>query len=346
MSTKDSDVVLTQKYTTRKKLFDTSIFSEQYALQRSSIVKVLNGIGSEITESAKTIIAPYWDTNPASGVVNTSNDDINTDGAVNALSQSKLSFPVLRQNSAYGIMDVTAEKVGAELSQAVEANTSNLMYKREMAMFNALAGVTGADTSRVRNISQTSGASTLTYSEINKTKAILGHMRNQLKYVIGNSEAVTYFNEKLATDARDVNKTTDGNRFAGMEVIDSPHVSQYKIEAGDPLIGTGDIAEGDVIATIYMVGDGLIGVGNGTPVTPIAYQRKEEAGNGGGYGIMWDRETYAMTVAGFSWVPATGASDISDFADPANWTYHLEDKKVCPLVALTFRIPAADVTTL
>lgn len=347
MTTRLSNVQIEQMYASERVLLNGTN-SDDYAVLNSPAVKILSGVSKEITSTAKVVTTNFWHNLARSGTVNTSSDDPAQKGAVNSVSQRQLTMAVYRPNSGASVMDMVDEiKAGEALAEAARFNREILLANREDAVINALIGATSADPSRVRNISQTTGASTFNFNELNKAKGILGHKRGTLRTLLVNAEGMSAIRQKLAEDKRDVNENADGSiSFGGMRVIESPYLPETKIEAGNPLIGQGDIAEGDVIATAYLVGDGVVGIGNGTPANPYEYERDAASGNGGGQGTMWDRETYALTVAGFSWATTDGVTSAADYADPANWTYKLDDKKMCPLVGFVFRIPSADVVTV
>ena len=347
MTTRLSNVQIEQMYASERVLLNGTN-SDDYAVLNSPAVKILSGVSKEITGTVDVVKTNFWHNLARSGTVNTSSDDPTQKGEVNSVSQRQLSMAVYRPNSGTGVTDLVDEvKAGDALAEAARYNREILLAHREDAVINSLIGATSADPSRVRNISQTTGASTFSFNELNKAKGILGHKRGTLRTLLVNAEGMSAIRQKLAEDKRDVNENADGSiSFGGMRVIESPYLPETKIEEGNPLIGTGDIAEGDVIATAYLVGDGVVGIGNGTPVNPYEYERDAAAGNGSGNGTIWERETYALTVAGFSWATADGVKGVDDYAAPANWTYKLDDKKMCPLVGFVFRVPAADVVTV
>nr|WP_238938701.1 hypothetical protein [Pseudomonas typographi] len=83
-------------------------------------------------------------------------------------------------------------------------------------------------------------------------------------------------------------------------------------------------------------GQGAFGYGVGTPHTPEELQRKPDGGNGGGAEVLWERKTYILQPAGFSW---TGSNTLNQsptatqYAAAANWT-RVFDRKQVPFAAV------------
>lgn len=111
------------------------------------------------------------------------------------------------------------------------------------------------------------------------------------------------------------------------------------------LSGSGDTA---VYLTVLM-GRGAFGfgeeqgsafaMGEGVPRVPVAIEREERAGNGGGEETIWERKTVILHPQGFSWVEPTlteFSPTLADLRVAANWD-RVVDRKNAPFAFLASR---------
>lgn len=116
--------------------------------------------------------------------------------------------------------------------------------------------------------------------------------------------------------------------FLGLRVI---------VDDGLPFTPAGGTGGGDDAPkfTSILFGAGAFGYGNGTPKVPVAVQREEDQGNGGGVETLWTRRTWLMHPFGFKVdaSPADVSFDLAELADAATWDRVVERKNV-PLAAL------------
>lgn len=85
-----------------------------------------------------------------------------------------------------------------------------------------------------------------------------------------------------------------------------------------------------------MFGAGFIGMGVGTPKTPVSVQRVEAAGNGEGQETMWERKTWLLHPMGHNWVEGTlveKSPTDADLALEAHWD-RIYDRKLVPVAFL------------
>ena len=91
---------------------------------------------------------------------------------------------------------------------------------------------------------------------------------------------------------------------------------------------------GQYLSLIF--GAGAFGYGEGTPKVPVELERKPSGGNGGGAEILWERKTYLLQPAGFSWKGNTNPNTsptITQYANAANWE-RVFDRKQIPFAAV------------
>ena len=110
----------------------------------------------------------------------------------------------------------------------------------------------------------------------------------------------------------------------------------YRVVVDDSMTVVGEGAERKFISIIF--GNGAIGYGEGSPTTPLAYQREEERGNGGGVETLWSRKTWLLHPLGYSFTSAVitgnGSETIArsaswqDLANATNWNRVVERKHV------------------
>jgi len=93
-------------------------------------------------------------------------------------------------------------------------------------------------------------------------------------------------------------------------------------------------ASGQYLSVFF--GQGAFGYGEGTPHVPVELQRKPDGGNGGGAEVLWERKTFILQPAGFSWVGSNNLNlspTAAQYANAANWE-RVFDRKQVPFAAV------------
>lgn len=110
----------------------------------------------------------------------------------------------------------------------------------------------------------------------------------------------------------------------------------YRVVVDDSMtvVGTGN--DRKFISIIF--GNGAIGYGEGSPTNPLAFEREESRGNGGGVETLWTRKTWLLHPLGYSFTSAVitgnGSETIArsaswqDLANATNWNRVVERKHV------------------
>lgn len=110
----------------------------------------------------------------------------------------------------------------------------------------------------------------------------------------------------------------------------------YRVVVDDSMTVVGAGADRKFISIIF--GNGAIGYGEGNPTNPLAYEREESRGNGGGVETLWSRKTWLLHPLGYSFTSAviTGngsetvprSASWQDLANATNWNRVVERKHV------------------
>lgn len=102
-----------------------------------------------------------------------------------------------------------------------------------------------------------------------------------------------------------------------------------------PAVGAG---AGDAAAryTSILFGSGAFGYGEGSPLVPVAVQREEDQGNGGGVETLWTRKTWIAHPFGFqnTGTPAAVSFSLAELALATTWSRVVARKNV-PMAFLT-----------
>jgi hypothetical protein len=83
-------------------------------------------------------------------------------------------------------------------------------------------------------------------------------------------------------------------------------------------------------------GQGAFGYGEGTPAVPVELERKPGGGKGGGAEVLWERKTFILQPAGFSWKGSNNQNlspTATQYAAAANWE-RVFDRKQVPFAAV------------
>ncbi|RFX98546.1 hypothetical protein, partial [Salmonella enterica] len=121
----------------------------------------------------------------------------------------------------------------------------------------------------------------------------------------------------------------------------------YRVIVDDSMTVVGQGAQRKFISIIF--GRGAIGYGEGSPETPLAYEREESRGNGGGVETLWTRKTWLLHPFGYSFTSAVitgnGTETIArsaswqDLANATNWN-RVVDRKHVPIAFLVTGVGA------
>ena len=282
---------------------------------------------------------PVWKSIDASIEPNYSNDvyeDIATPRAINT---SDMMVRVAYLNEGFGQADLTVELTSQNPLQSVANRLDNYWQRQAqrrllattLGIYNANAAATDAyhtQNDMIIDVSTTSGFDTGAFIDATQTMgdALMGPGGDVLGVIAMHSFVYGQARKQQLIDYnRDADNNTMFATFQGYRVV---------VDDSMTVIGTG--AARKFISVIF--GQGAIGYGEGTPTTPLAYEREESRGNGGGVEVLWTRKTWLLHPFGYSFTSAviTGngtetvarSASWQDLTNATNWRRVFERKHV------------------
>ncbi len=294
---------------------------EKTAVYDSGIVTrspVLDGIANG---SQGTAEVSYWQDLDADEAPNISNDDPDDLGEVGKASQASMTARVLYLNKGYGVADLTAELANTEPMQHIR-NRFGTYWTRQWQRY-LLGSARGIIASNIANdagdMVVDAGAS-ISAQAFQDAAFTAGDAADQFG-AIGVHSVV--MNQMVKQDLIEYLRDSEGR------VILATYL-------GKPVFMDDSLtyAPGQFLSVFF--GSGAFGYGEGTPTTPVELERKPSGGNGGGAEVLWERKTYILQPAGFSWKGsnAQNASPTAvQYASAANWE-RVFDRKQVPFAAV------------
>ncbi|WP_241647287.1 hypothetical protein [Rosenbergiella metrosideri] len=282
---------------------------------------------------------PFWKPIDASIEPNYSNDIYADVAEPRAIETGEMDVRVAYLNEGFGQADLTVELTSQNPLQSVAARLDNF-WQRQMQR-RLLATCAGIKAENVANggsdmiVSTTGGFNATGFIDATQTLGdALGTGTLSViavhSYVYGQMRK-----EGLIDFIRDNDNNLLFATYQGARIVvdDSMTVS-----------GTG----ADRVFTSIIFGSGAVGYGNGSPRVPVATERQESRGNGGGVEVLWSRKTVLLHPLGYSFTSNTitgnGDADTgkrsaswSDLALAANWTRVL-DRKQIPIAFLETKV--------
>lgn len=294
----------------------------------------------------KQVTLPFWKDLDSSIEPNMSNDDPDDKAVPNKVGTGTMTARKAFMNQGYSSMDLIGELSGSEPLQHIRNRFGTYWARQyQRRLIASLKGLLADNIANnagdmVVNISAEAGDA----ARFNSTAVVMaaGTMGDALD---ANGFAAIACHSAIRTKMvldQDIIFIPDaqGNltiaTYKGMRVI----VDDALVYSGTPntagavymtvLIGTGFWGFGSEIGSCFAAGEGV-------PMTPVAVERDERAGNGGGMETIWERKTTILHPFGWSWTDPTGADELtefspvlSDLAKAAPWT-RVVDRKQAPI---------------
>lgn len=294
---------------------------EKTAVYESGIVTrspVLDAIASG---SQGTAEISYWQDLNADEAPNISNDDPSDLGEVGKATQTSMRARVLYLNKGYGVADLTAELANSEPQQHIR-NRFGTYWQRQWQRY-VLGAARGVIASNIANdtgdMIVDSGAA-ITANAFQDAAFTAGDAADQFS-AIGVHSVV--MNQMVKQDLIEYLRDSDG------KIILATYL-------GKPVFMDDSLTYGASQYLSVFFGQGAFGYGEGLPKVPVEVDRNPAGGNGGGAEVLWERKTYILQPAGFSW-KGSEAQNLSptaaQYATAANWE-RVFDRKQVPFAAV------------
>lgn len=297
----------------------------------------------------KTGTLPFWKDLDSNIEPNMSNDDPDDKAVPNKVGTGTMTYRKAFMNQGYSSMDLIGELSGSEPLQHIRNRFGTYWARQyQRRLIASLKGLLADNIANnagdmVVNISTETGDA----ARFNATSVVMaaGTMGDALD---ANGFAAIAMHSAIRTKAvldQDIIFIPDAQgkltiaTYKGMRVV----VDDALIYSGTAntanavymtvLIGTGFWGFGSEIGSCFAAGEGV-------PMTPVAVERDERAGNGGGMETIWERKTTILHPYGWSWTDPTGADALTEFspvltdlAKAAPWT-RVVDRKQAPIAFL------------
>lgn len=295
-----------------------------------------NQIISEIAAGPTAEVSmPYFGRIDAGVEPNYSNDVYEDIAIPRAVNTDYLKARIAFLNEAWSSMDLVQEITGKDPLQRVAALLDR--YWREEAELRLLATLKGLYADSIAgandmNVNVTGTGSV--YDGVLDGLATLGDAFGAVSgYVV---DSRTYFRAvKEGIADKDISRT---NSISNGSIYGLPALINDKAMR----TGTGE-------SVITLMGTGAIAYGMANPRVPLAYEREEARGNGGGTEALWTRRNMIVHPMGYDFTSAsiTGngtettarSAGWTDLANAANWTRKASRKQV-PIAFVTVANPA------
>jgi len=308
---------------------------EKTAFFQSGVV-TRNGLLDAIaSQPGKLAELPFWKDLDATSAPNLSNDDPTSLAAADKIVQGEQATYKAFLNKGWSASDLASElalgpKALDRIRQRVDVYWARQWQRRLIQTANGVLArnVASESSDMVYNaaLNTATTASVFTRSNFTSAAFTLGDAYNELSAIAVHS--VVY---KRMVDNDDIDFIPDSQgqmtipTFLGHRVI---------VDDGLPVDLNGS---NDTKYTSIIFGAGAFGYGEGSPEVPVAVQREEDQGNGGGVETLWTRKTWVLhpfgykqktSGAGSTAVPAGNSFSTAELALAASWERVVERKNV------------------
>lgn len=289
---------------------------EKTAVYQSGIVIKNEALDAIANNGQGSSTISYWQDLDADEAPNLSNDDPDDLGEVGKAAQGSMQARTLYLNKGYGVADLTAELANSEPMQHIR-NRFGKYWERQWQRY-LLGSARGVIASNIANnggdMVIDAGAS-ISANAFQDAAFTAGDTADQFSAMGVHSVVM---NQMVKQDLIEYLRDSEG-RIVLATYLGKPIFMDDGLTYGN----------GQYLSLIF--GAGAFGYGEGTPKVPVELERKPSGGNGGGAEILWERKTYLLQPAGFSWKGNTNPNTsptITQYANAANWERVFERKQV------------------
>lgn len=282
---------------------------------------------------------PFWKAIDSSIEPNYSNDIYQDIATPRNVQTGEMMARVAYLNEGFGQADLTVELTSQNPLQSVATRLDNLWQRQaqrrllatSLGIYNDNVAATDAfhtQNDMVVDVSATLGFDAGAFIDATQTMgdALMSNSGEVLGVIAMHSFVYGQARKQQLIDfIRDAENNTMFATYQG-----------YRVVVDDSMTVVGEGAERKFISIIF--GNGAIGYGEGNPTNPLAYEREESRGNGGGVETLWSRKTWLMHPLGYTFTSAVitgnGSETVArsaswqDLANATNWNRVVERKHV------------------
>ena len=291
-----------------------------------------NGLLDELANApGKSIELPYWNDLDGSTEVNYSSDDPASTATPQKITQGEQTARKSFVNQGWQAADLASElAMGGTAMEAVRARTDRYFARQwQRRLIAATNGVLADNVANYSGDMVIDVASEAIADQTSSTRFNRDAFTEAL-YTAGDSaEIFTTIAVHSAVMAQmvknnDIDFIPDSD---GMATI--PTYMGKRVIVDDGLTVTAGTTDGFKYNSV-LFGPGAFGYGVGSPITPVAIDRNEEQGDGGGIETLWVRNTWLLHPFGFqqTGTPAGVSFTQAELALAAQWDRVLPRKNV------------------
>lgn len=274
---------------------------------------------------------PYWLDLDQTAEPNYGNDDPSDLATPAKIGTSQLAYRKSFLNFGWSSMDLVPQLISADPLAQIRKRTSVYWLRALQRRIIALArgvlaeNIANDSSDMLIDISTQDGVNATVNNRFNSNAFIhavytMGDAAMQFKAIGVHSMVMAQMvkNDDIAYVADSDGKLTIPF-YKGMYVI---------VDDNMPVIA-GTTSGYRFVSVLF--GAGFIGMGVGTPKTPVGVQRVEAAGGGEGMETLWERKTWLLHPAGHNWVEGSLVEKSPTLADlmlEAHWDRLYERKQV------------------
>lgn len=294
---------------------------EKTAVYQSGIVVKNEALDAIANNGQGSSTIAYWQDLDADEAPNLSNDNPDDLGEVGKAAQGSMQARTLYLNKGYGVADLTAELANSEPMQHIR-NRFGKYWERQWQRYllGSARGVIASNIANDNGDMVIDAGATISAGAFQDAAFTAGDTADQFSAMGVHSVVM---NQMVKQDLIEYLRDSEG-RIILATYLGKPIFMDDGLTYG----------KGQYLSLIF--GAGAFGYGEGTPKVPVELERKPSGGNGGGAEILWERKTYLLQPAGFSWKGNTNPNTsptIAQYAAAANWE-RVFDRKQVPFAAV------------
>ncbi|MDC4442175.1 phage coat protein [Acinetobacter baumannii] len=292
----------------------TAVFQSGIVVKNEALTDIANNGQGSSTIS-------YWNDLDADEEANASTDNPDDKGAVGKATQGSMQARTLYLNKGYGTADLSTELANSEPMQHIR-NRFGKYWERQWQRYllGAARGVIASNIANNNGDMVIDAGATVSANAFQDAAFTAGDTADQFTAMGVHSVVM---NQMVKQDMIEYLRDSNG------QIILATYL-------GKPIFMDDGLVYGNGRYISLIFGNGAFGYGEGTPTTPVELERLPSGGNGGGAEILWERKTFILHPAGFSWkgsVDPNASPKIASYATAGNWE-RVFDRKNVPFSAV------------